>query len=127
MIGYQIDRPRRVVLTTASGILSAGAIRDYQDRLRADPDFDPTFALIADFRAANLAEVTPSDIRRLAEEAPFGPESPRALVVSDDTNYGLARMFGAYSELAARKGPVEAFRDLESAWVWIEGARSGRL
>ena len=91
----------------------------------ADPDFDPTFALIADFRAASLSEVTAFDIRRLAEEAPFGPDSPRALVVSDDANYGLARMFGAYSELAERKGPVEAFRDLETAWTWVEGARDG--
>jgi len=123
---YRIDSPRRLVLATWRGTLSAEEISKWQAALAADPAFDPSLALITDIRTASLAEVTPPDVRQHAEEDPFGPETPRAIVVSNDANYGVARMFEAYSELARNKGPVRTFRDPESAWAWIESVRSGR-
>jgi hypothetical protein len=46
---YEIDRSRRLVLTTASGELSPKDIQGHMDRLTGDPDFDPDFYQLADF------------------------------------------------------------------------------
>ena len=125
MIEHRIDRERRLVEVTATGSLTAADLIEYQGRLRADPDFDPGMALLADFSAANGNLLDGAGLRRVASSAPFGPAAPRAILVGDDLTFGLTRMFAAYSEFAMHSEMVRAFRDRESALQWIEAARQG--
>ena len=45
---YKIDRQRRLVMTTYSGVLTAADALGHQAKLLKDPDFDPTFSQLFD-------------------------------------------------------------------------------
>ena len=45
---YTIDPPRRLVETRASGVVTFAELTDHQNRLVADPDFDPAFDQLID-------------------------------------------------------------------------------
>jgi hypothetical protein len=126
MLTYRIDSGRGVMELTGTGHVTSSEIATWQAEVRSHPDFDPALAVLADFRGASLSKVASTEVRRHAENDPFGPTSPHAIVVADDADYGVARMFEAYCELAQHKGPVRAFRDPESAWAWIEEVRGSR-
>jgi len=42
-VTYFIDKPRRLIITRAKGSVMFDDIRNHQDRLLADPDFDLSF------------------------------------------------------------------------------------
>jgi hypothetical protein len=123
MIRYRIDRVSRLVEVTGTGALAAEDISACQAALRADPAFDSSFALLADFRAVNLSDLQAPHVRQHAQDDPFGPRSPRAILVSSDADDSIIRLFEAYSGAAQHTGPVRAFRDDESARAWIEEVR----
>lgn len=123
MISYRIDPARRLVLVTFTGTPSAAAVSANQAELRAAPGFDPAYALLADFSKASFAAFDLSDVRLHAAQDPIGPDSSRAVVVRQDSDLGIVRMFEAYSELQGRAGPVKAFTDIPSALAWIKNTR----
>jgi hypothetical protein len=43
---YWIDKERRLVLTTAYGVLSLADLLGYREQILKDPDFDPTYSQI---------------------------------------------------------------------------------
>lgn len=123
MISHRIDKNRRLVTVTGHGILLPEQISANQAAIRNDPDFDPSFALMVDFRKASFANVASAHVRQHAEDDPFGPKSPRAIVISGKTDIGMVGIFEAYSQLVEHHGPVKGFYDLNSAWDWIESVR----
>ncbi len=124
MITYSIDPDRRLVTVTATGALSADAVSANQTEFPAAPGFDPSYALLADFSRASFAAFEPGDVRQHAAQDPFGPASPRAVVVRQDADRGIVRMFEVYSELHGHTGPVRAFTDAASALAWIDQVRA---
>lgn len=84
----------------------------HQERLLKDPDFDPTFSQVVDFTRLTKVEVTATDVRLVAKRNIFSSHSRRAMVVKNDLQYGLARMFEIHRELAGEVG-IQAFRNLE--------------
>lgn len=115
---YEIDKRRRLVITTA---LEQFAVADglaHQERLLKDPDFDPTFSQIMDVTRIDFSGVTADDIRKLAERNVFSPGSRRAIVVSSTFVYGFGRMFEMLRENAGESG-IRIFRDMDDAIDWI--------
>jgi hypothetical protein len=88
---YKIDKQHRLVLSTASGVFSFADIRLHQERLTRDPDFDPSFSQIADFRSVTGIEISADEIRPIAQRSLFSPHSRRALITPNDSAYGLGR------------------------------------
>lgn len=123
MITYSIDPARRLVTVTAVGMLSADAISANQAELRLAPGFDPSYALLADFRNASFAAIGPGDVRLHAEQDPFGPAAPRRGGAAG-SDRSMVRMFEVYHEMTGRSGPVGAFTDLSAALDWIESVRA---
>lgn len=123
MISYRIDPVRRLVLVTMTRTPSAAEISANQAALRADPDFDPAYALLVDFSKASFAEIQSADVRRHAEQDPFDATAPRAIVVQQESDRSMVRMFDTYHELAGHHAPVQAFTDIESALAWIDSLR----
>jgi hypothetical protein len=120
---YKIDKSRRLVLSTASGVFTAEDIRGHMDRLTADSDFDPDFYQLADFTAVTAMKVSPDDIRMFAERTVFSPRSRRAFVVKDDAQFGLARMFEIHRDLKDESG-IRVFRSIQDGLEWIETGAS---
>jgi hypothetical protein len=123
MITFRIDQGRRLIEVTAVGTVSAQEFFDAQAELRADPAFDVTFAVLADYRAANFSALVFTQVRQIAERDPFGASSPRALLVRDPGDLSLVQLFQAYVDMAARAGPVRVFQDVDAALAWIEDVR----
>ena len=115
---YNIDKERRLVLSSGAGVLTKEDLLGHMDRLSNDPDFDPDFAQVLDFTRIDLVEVEPEDVRQLAQRNIFSPRSRRAFVVKDDLQFGLARMFEIHRELKGETG-IRVFRTFDEAMDWI--------
>lgn len=111
------------MLSTASGELTYAEALAHQQSISADPDFDPTFAHIADFTYASLAKVSPEEMRQFAQRSIFSPDARRAMVTPNLADYGMGRMYETIRGLAGQTG-VRAFRTLEEALDWLAGGPS---
>jgi hypothetical protein len=120
---YKIDKQRRLVMSTAYGTVSREDLLDHQNKLLADPDFDPTFSQLSDFGHMTKLEVTAADIRVFAERNIFAPEARRAFVVPDDVAFGLARMFEMLRDAKGEQG-IRVFRELEEGLDWVFSAQN---
>lgn len=76
---YKIDKDRRLVLTTGSGVYTLADAVSHMDKLTKDPDFDPRFSQIVDFTQVTRIELSADEIRRLAQRTIFSGSSRRAL------------------------------------------------
>ena len=119
---YKIDKERRLVLTTVSGVTTFAEGLEFQKNLQNDPDFDPSFSHLMDFRSASPEDLTGNEIRALAVAKIFSANSRRAFLVNSDVGYGIARMFGTLREMAGDSG-VRVFRDFDQALEWALGKR----
>jgi len=115
---YKIDKARRFVLSTGTGLLSKEDVLDHMDRISADPDFDPTFSQLLDFTKVTEVGFGPEEVRQFAERNIFSSRSRRAFLVQNDLHYGLARMFEIHRELKGETG-IAVFRSMEDAMDWI--------
>ena len=91
---YKIDKSLRMVFSKAYGDLTNQDVNSHQNRLRDDPDFDPSFSQLVDCTDVTKADDLSSDgIYELARRNPFGAGSHRAFVAPKKLLYGLFRMF----------------------------------
>ena len=115
---YTIDKERRLVMTSGAGILTKEDIWGHMDRLSADPDFQPDFCQLVDFRHITDVQFGPEEVRQFAERDIYSPKARRALLVKDDLHFGLARMFEIHRELRGETG-IRVFRELDEALDWV--------
>ena len=87
-------------------------------------DFDPNLHSLWDVRDADFSTVTAPEIRALAEYVRANWDLKRknkaAIVVSGLSDFGISRMYEQILGPAAT-GKVMVFRNIKSAWDWIEG------
>ena len=114
---HEIDLSHRVVRTFESGELSDEDLRGLYDRIRADPAFDPSFRQLCDLRSVTRITTSIETLRFLAQSRIFLPGAKRAFVVGREVDFGLARLFQAYSEVEG--GTVEVFRNMAEAEAWL--------
>ena len=117
---YVIDKARRLVTSTASGALSYADITAHQGRLKADPDFDPTFDQLFDGTTVTKIELTAAEIQKVARQRLFAAGSRQAFATSSEFAYGMARMFEIYRETSGTGRLVRVFSGLEAAREWLE-------
>jgi len=115
---YEIDKRRRLVITTALDHLTLAEGLAHQEKLLKDPDFDPSFSQLMDFTRVDFSGIEANDIRKLAERNIFSSQSRRAVVASSNLVYGFGRMFEMFRENAGENG-IRVFRDLDEAVDWI--------
>jgi hypothetical protein len=115
---YKIDKERKLVLSSGTGVLTKEDILGHMDRLSKDPDFDPNFSQVSDFTQITVLEIGPEDVRQLAQRNVFSPRSRRAFIVKDDLQFGLARMFEIHRDLSGETG-IRVFRTFDEAMDWI--------
>lgn len=115
---YKIDRERRFVLTTVSGVVSLADGLAHQENLLRDPDFDPSFSQLMDYTHVSKFEIGGEGVRALAQRSIFSPDSRRAMLVNGDVAFGLARMFEGFRESLGEHG-IRVFRNLDDALDWV--------
>jgi hypothetical protein len=115
---YKIDKERKLVMSTGSGVLTLTDALVHQERLLGDPDFSPDFSQLLDFTHVARVELSAEEIRRLAQTTVFSANSRRAFVVDNDLKFGLARMFAVFRETLGENG-IRVFRNLDDALDWL--------
>jgi hypothetical protein len=115
---FRIDKERRLVMSTFSGVFTVADALSHQEKLLKDPVFDPSFSQLLDCTHITKADLAPDDVRRLAQRTIFSPNARRAILVSGDYFIGLARMFAVFRELAGEKG-IRVFDNLDEALWWV--------
>jgi hypothetical protein len=115
---YKIDRQRRLVMTTYSGVLTLTDALGHQQSILNDPDFDPNFSQLFDVTHVTDVQLSADDVRELARKTVFAADSRRAILVNTDLKFGLARMFAVFRDSLGEKG-IRVFRDLEDALDWV--------
>jgi hypothetical protein len=116
---YTIDKSQRMVFSKAYGILTDQDIISHQEKLRDDPDFDPSFSQLVDCIKVTKADDLSTDaIYELARRHLFGVESKRAFVAPKKLLYGLFRMF----QILTNDYPDElvVFKDLTEAREYLK-------
>ena len=122
-VSYRIDRDRRLVVVTYIGAVTFEDIRTAQQMARADPAFDPGFAVLMDGLHADFSGLTAQDLAKIAQATPSSQGGRRAMLVNSRLNYGLARMFASISEAQGHGFPVAMFDNLEDAVRWLTDPR----
>ena len=110
-----IDKERRLVLTFGEGSVTYSEVRNHQDRLLSDPDFDATFNQLIDVTQAQF-DMSTDDARAVASRPIFSTTSRRAFVASKPSVYGLGRLMEVHQE---RHAQVQIFYDRKEALKWL--------
>lgn len=112
---YRIDPARAFVHSVAAGRITGPELLAHAKTLAADPAFRPSFTQLADFSRVTDMDITPEDVRRLAEINPFAPEARRVVLIPFDFGFGLGRMYQALVESSGHE--VVVVRDEDEAWA----------
>jgi len=117
-VSYEIDKEECLIVCTATGVCTLADVVRFREQLRADPDFDPTFCQLVDATGMTRAEVSPEQVRSLAEQSPFSVNSRRALVAGNDLGFGLLRVYEIVRGLRGDT-QVQVFRNRAAALEWL--------
>jgi hypothetical protein len=107
-----------MVMSRVWGTVTNDEVDEHNRRLRADPLFDPTYRQLADMSEVTLNLVSADNVQETARDQYFAPGTRRALVVSDDTTFGLCRMYATYAESLGQV--LSVFRERKEAEAWLE-------
>ena len=67
---YKVDKERRLVMSTGSGVVTLADLLAHQEKLLADPDFSPDFSQLWDLAHVTNVELTNEELRKL-RNGPF--------------------------------------------------------
>lgn len=115
---YKIDKERRLVMSSASGVFTLADAVSHMERLAKDPDFDASFSQIADFTQVTRVELSSDEIRRLAQRGIFSADSRRAFIAPNEVTFGIGRMFETLRSFEGERG-IRIVRSLEEALDWV--------
>lgn len=125
--GYTIDLARSLVLSRGWDVVMEREILAHVRALIADPLFAGNFHQLLDLRDVTNVQFTASTVRELVRLNPFGAGARRAVVVTNDVVFGMARMY----QILADESPdeLQIFRKMDDAlqWLWIADAKAELL
>jgi hypothetical protein len=125
-ITHHIKAPNGPIKLTASGSVMAVDIIEGLKKVMEDPAFKPGMDILWDFRDVR-SEISKADqIREIVSyirtnQDRRGGNYRVALVVTRDIDFGLARMYEAYSQELPFE--IRIFKNLNDAENWLASAK----
>ncbi len=120
-ISYRIDKQRRLVLTTATGVLTEEELLDHKRALIVDPEFEPGMRELTDVRTIERLSVTAAGVRKMValdqDHTDRLGDYRLAIVAPTDASFGTARMYQMLTE--ANVQSIGVFRNMEEAEQWL--------
>lgn len=121
-ISSQIDSENNLIVRTITDKLSMQEILDSFNASLADKAFNKDMHVIWDLRNANISELSSEEIIKVVEfiqssTAERGSEYKIALVASEDSNFGISRMFATYGQELPLS--IGVYRDIDEAYDWV--------
>ena len=123
-LDYRIDPERRVVIATASRILSGDDVFAYQREVWSRSELAGYDEIVDLGPVQELVMASVDRVRQLAELASAmdvpGSSSKLAIVAPQDLAYGFARMFETYRAMnPSGQKAVSVFRSMQAALDWL--------
>lgn len=115
--GYTIDLERSLVRSRGWGVLTDRELLAHARALTVDPHFAPNFRQLADLREVTDVQITSATIKEMVRLNPFWAGARRALVVTNDVVYGMARMYQILRDESPDE--LEIFRKMDGALQWL--------
>jgi hypothetical protein len=115
---YYIEKEARLVRTHATGTFGYEDAISHMTRIKKDPDFDPAFSQLLDFREVTEMILTHDEIVSLSAVEVFSRQSRRAFLVGTPEQFGLARVFQSYRSSRGDQ-TISVFTDAEEAFAWL--------
>jgi hypothetical protein len=85
--------------------------------LTIDPRFARDFRQLVDLRDVTSVQITASCIREMVRLNPYGAGARRAVVVTNDVVFGMARMYQILSDESPDE--LQIFRKMDDALQWL--------
>jgi hypothetical protein len=125
-ITYVIDRTRRTVYVSASGVLTPQDLFTYQNKVWSAPEHRGLDECVDMLGVTDIVAATDSNMKALAELSARmddpSVKSRLAIIAREDLHYGLARMYEAYRSMQPKSTRMLAiFRTREDAERWLSG------
>lgn len=119
-ITYTIDRTRRTVYASASGVLTPKDLFTYQNEVWSSPELRGYDECVDMQAVTDIEAATDSNMKALAELSARmddpSAKSKFAIIAREDLHYGLARMYGTYRSMQPKSTRTLAiFRKREDA------------
>ena len=123
---YQIKKAQGLVVSTAFDRVTYAEIRDHQEQLLLDCDFDPKFSQLIDGSRTTALDVSSEEARRVASRRIFSAESRRAYVSPGPLVPGVGLLMAVYQDAGTISSGMRVFYDYPSAFSWLQvgGRRS---
>ena len=115
----RVDLSCRISYVRLSGDVTVADFRDAQRALTEQSHFDGAFPALIDLRPVTELRLTSTDIRSLATSSPIPASTRRAILVSSDSVYGMARMYELVRESETSKDVVRACKTIDAAAAWL--------
>jgi len=109
----------RLVIGRAWGCVTFAEIAAHQDKLLAEPNFNPDFNQFMDATRVTAWQVSIDEAETAARRRFFSPLSKRAFVVPLPPNSPLARLFEGFFALTQEASKIQLFQDVPSALKWL--------
>jgi hypothetical protein len=118
-ISYRIDAERRLVVTTAHGVLTDEDILNLKNRLAADADFQAGMRELSDVRSVTDLQVTSAGVQKMVslDSLSHLDGYKLAIVASENVVFGMARMYQSLTQRNLLH--VNVFRDYDAAVRWL--------
>lgn len=120
----QMDRVKAIRTHRITGAVTLEDFRNLLEAVYNSAQFDASMHSLWDVREADFTGVTAQDIRSFGEFVRKNWVETRknkaAIVVSSLADFGITRMYEMVLGPMAT-GKVMVFRNLKTAWDWIEG------
>jgi hypothetical protein len=116
---HQIDRAEGIIDTRAWGVLTDEDLSGIRVAMITDPAYKAELARLYDLSDVTDVQVSSRAILGQSLVTAEEPTARRAIVVTSDVAYEMARMFAI---LSGREELIQVFRDRASAVRWISRA-----
>ncbi|MBN2012609.1 hypothetical protein JW960_24990 [candidate division KSB1 bacterium] len=125
----KIDLEKNIAFIEIGGIPTHIEIQESIDELLRHPDHTDGMDEIWDFSNASMISFNENELRILSsfvkEHLPrLGKRT--ALLIAEDYDFGIGRMWMAYAEISGAKQERKLFRNMEEAVDWIESFQKVR-
>ncbi len=112
---YRIDKSLGLVFTTAQGVLTGQDILMHLKSLRENPDFDPSYDQLVDFRDVTEIPISAGKMKAISTHHVFNGRG--AVVAEKDIGFGMMRMYEVLSKFEPDQFKV--FRNMAEARRWL--------
>ena len=114
---YTIDLKRSLVRSRGWGVLTDRELLAHAHALTVDPHFAPNFHQLADLRDVTDVQITSATIKEMVRLNPFWAGARRALVITNDVLFGMARMYQILKDESPDE--LQIFRNMDDALQWL--------